>query len=393
MALLHVSGSVGESLFTAAREIRNLAHLNRTASSWRVMNLAKVYVAHREDEAWIAQPLFENSKLNRAIILKHTLRADERHLAGGSRNTVTKIILPYDPFDLRLGGHSIYYGQNGFEDLMQNHFGIDIMEKSRDLTVLQVLDTLPSLDPFLVREHLARMGLRPARLYFPIARGDLQSMAAFTADRIEDLVYAALGEKREGTKGGAARLGDKILSDKLDQELLPLKSALGMTDSAFHEGVMCWRGFLYYCWCHAELQAGTRELLSGLSHYKPNATHDEILRNFVGKIRPRLARAIVKTLKEISQALEGYDDVYNALAHERNPEPFRQFLQHGSRQFLELGDKVGILNHMVSFWRFRMSKVTQNNSRPLEFIEFADILVDFEASLAGAIQNDDRSAA
>ena len=390
MALLHVSGTVGESQFTASRELRNLAHLNRSASSWRVMNLAKIYTEHRENEAWAAHPLFENSQLNRAIIMKHSLRVDERRLFAGGRTTVTKIILPYDHNDLRLGGHSIYVRQIGFEDLMLRHLGIDSMAKSRDIRALLCLDGLPSLDPFLVREHLGRIDIRASGLYFPISRADLEDMAAFTAERVEDLVRAALGSLR---RGGAAKLGEKILSDDLDQELLPLRDALGMTPDAFYEGVMCWRGFLYYRWCHAELQSGVRDLLQGVAQYKPNVSHDDILRSYIRKARPRLARAIVKTLREISQSLEAYDDVYHALAHDRDPEPFRQLLQHGSHLFLQLGEKVGLLNHMVSFWRFRMGKLTENNSRALESIEFADILVDFEAGLAAAIRTDECSAA
>lgn len=385
MAVLRVSGVVGESQFTAAREIRNLAHLNRTASSARVLNLAKLYVHFREEEAYKEMPLFENSGLNRAIILKHTLRVDERHLFNDSRQTVTKIILPYDPYDLRLGGRSIFYRQVGFDALMRSYLGIDNMAKNRDVAILHCLDALPSLDPFLVREHLGRIGIRPSGLYFQISRADLDGMVAFTAEKVEDLVNAALGTTR---KGGAAKLGNKILSDKLDQELLPLKDALGMNAEAFFEGVMCWRGFLYYKWCYTELQTGVRELLSGLAHYKPTTTHDEILRLYIRRARPRIAKAVVKTLREIGQSLESYDDVYKGLAVDRNPEPFRNFLQHGSHLFLRLGHSIGLLNHMVSFWRFRMGKVIENNSRPLESIEFADILIDFEAGLFGALQNE-----
>ena len=384
MAELRVSGSVGESHFTTAREIRNLDHLNRTGASSRVLNLARLYVEQRDNEAHAAHPLFENSALNRAIILKHTLRVDERHLYGYGRQTVTKIILPYDAHDLRLGGRSIFVRQNGYDALMHSYLGIEDMVRHRDVKILNVLDALPSLDPFLVREHLSRIGIRPARLYFQISRADLDAMATFTAGRIEELVQAALGSRR---KGLAEKLGDKILSDKLDQELLPLKDALGMTADAFYEGVMCWRGFLYYKWCFVELQDGVRELLAGLSGYRPNGSHDSMLTTYLRRARPRLARAAVKTLNEIGQTLEAYDDVYSALARDRNPEPFRQFLLHGSHLFTRLGEKIGVLNHMVSFWRFRMAKVVENHSRPLESIEFADILVDFEAGLFNTFHN------
>ncbi|MGZ3305041.1 MAG: hypothetical protein ACXU8U_04190 [Asticcacaulis sp.] len=373
-----------EGQFTIAREMRNLAHLNRSASSHRVLNLSKIWLQNHDSEDHAQRPLFENSALNRAIILKHTLRLDERHLFGPGRTTVTKIILPFDAADLSLGGRSFFFRQKGFEELMSSFLGIDDLRHSRDAAILRCLDGLPSLDPFLVREHLLRMKVRPAGCYFQISSADLKAMGAFTASEIENLVEAAFGK---GKRNGAAKLGTKILSDRLDQELWPLKEALGMTDAQFSAGISSWRGFLYYKWAYVQLQDGIREVLSGLSHYKPVPTHDDMLRTYLRRARPRLAKAVVKTIQEAGRTLETYDEVYRAMDEDRNPEPFRQFLLRGSELFFELGDKLGTLNHIVSFWRFRMTRLEQNGARPLESIEYADILIDFEAGLQHSVKN------
>lgn len=376
-------GPSTESHFTVAREMRNLAHLNATAASHRVLNLSKIYLQNLENEDYLARPLFENSTLNRAIILKHVLRMDERHLFGPGRTTVTKIVLPFDARDLSLGGRSFFYRQHRFEELLESFLGIDDAGKNRDVDILRCLDRLPSLDPFLVREHLLRMNVRPAGCYFQISTADLKSMSAFTAAEIENLVAAAFG----GRKVGAAKLGTKILSDRLDQELAPLKEALGMTDDQFSDGISSWRGFLYYKWAYVQLQDGIREVLSGLSSYKPVPTHDDSLRTYLRRARPRLAKALVKAIQDAGRTLEAYDEVYRAMDEDRDPEPFRQFLLRGSKLFFDLGDRIGTLNHIVSFWRFRMKRVRDNNSKPLESIEYADILIDFEASLAHNLHN------
>jgi len=344
---LPLIGPSTESHFTIAREMRNLAHLNVTASSHRVLNLSKIWLHNQDNEDYAARPMFENSGLNRAIILKHTLRMDERHLFGPGRTTVTKIILPFDARDLTLGGRSFFFRQMRFEELMSSYLGIDDIHRNRDVDILRCFDNLPSLDPFLVREHLLRMNHRPSGCYFQISAADLKSMGAFTAREIDHLVNAAFGVKQ---KSGAAKLGTKILSDRLDKELAPLREALGMTEEQFATGISSWRGFLYYKWAYVELQDGIREVLGGLS-------------------------------------LDAYDEVYRAMDEDRNPEPFRQFLLRGSRLFLDLGDRLGTLNHIVSFWRFRMKRVLANNSKPLESSEYADILIDFEASLQQGIHN------
>ncbi len=381
---LPLIGSSTESHFTVAREMRNLAHLNTTASSHRVLNLSKIWLQNRENEDYVARPMFENSGLNRAIIIKHTLRMDERHLFGPGRTTVTKIVLPFDARDLTLGGRSFFFRQMRFEELMSSYLGIDDIHRNRDVDILRCFDNLPSLDPFLVREHLLRMNHRPAGCYFQISPADLRSMGAFTAREIEHLVAAAFGNTQVR---GAAKLGTKILSDRLDKELSPLREALGMTEDQFAVGISSWRGFLYYKWAYVELQDGIREVLGGLSGYRPVPTHDDMLRTYLRRARPRLAKALVKTIQDAGRTLEAYDEVYRAMDEDRNPEPFRQFLLRGSRLFIDLGDRLGTLNHIVSFWRFRMKRVLENNSKPLESIEYADILIDFEASLQHGMRN------
>src|SRR6185437_2175387 len=122
---LPLIGPSTESHFTVAREMRNLAHLNTTAASHRVLNLSKIWLLNQENEDYLARPMFENSGLNRAIILKHTLRMDERHLFGPGRTTVTKIVLPFDARDLSLGGRSFFFRQMRFEELMSSFLGID----------------------------------------------------------------------------------------------------------------------------------------------------------------------------------------------------------------------------------------------------------------------------
>ena len=382
-ALPLISAST-ESSFTVAREMRNLAHLNTTASSHRVLNLSKIWLMNQDNEDYAARPMFDNSGLNRAIILKHTLRMDERHLFGPGRTTVTKIILPFDARDLTLGGRSFFFRQMRFEELMSSYLGIDDIHRNRDVDILRCLDHLPSLDPFLVREHLLRMNHRPSGCYFQISPADLRAMGAFTAQEIEHLVAAAFGNKQTS---GAAKLGTKILSDPLNKELEPLREAMGMTEDQFSAGISSWRGFLYYKWAYIELQDGIREVLGGLANYRAVPTHDDTLRTYLRRARPRLAKALVKSIQDAGRSLEAYDEVYRAMDEDRNPEPFRQFLLRGSKLFLDLGERLGTLNHIVSFWRFRMKRVRENNSKPLESIEYADILIDFEASLQQGIHN------
>ncbi len=373
-----------DSDFTASREIRNLGNLARSWSSCRVLNLSHIHLLCADNADYAAKPFFEHSALNRAIILKHTLRLDERDLFPNGRRTVTKIILPYDPRDLKLGGSAFFVRQQRYDQMMRTYLGIDDL-KCADAQVLRCLDALPSLDPFLMREHLAKAGFQPSGIYFQISPADLKGMMAFTTTAIENLVDVAFGG---GGTARASKLGTRLLSDKLSETLKPLQQTLRMTDAEFHEGITCWRGFLYYKWCHVELQDSLREVLSGLGGYRLSGSHDDSLRAYLKKARPRVARAIVDLINDAQKTLDTYDEVYVAMSERRDPEPFRRFLLFGSTQFLELGEKIGVLNHIVSFWKFRMARLTKKGAKPMQDIEFADILLDFEAGLFNAIKRD-----
>ncbi len=367
------------------RDVRSLANLGETASTSRVLNLSAVYVNSAREKDYQLKPFFRDSQMNKAILVKHTLRANERELFARHRRTATKIILPFDATDLKLGGRSILINQVGFDAFCRGYFGDDI-NANTDVQILRLLDQLPSVDPFLVREHLARHGYRPGACYLKISPHDIQRMIGFANEEIERLVRTAFS----GSMGGSAvKLAGKILANELDTELWPLKSTLRMSDDEFSDGIFSWRGFLYFKWRHIELQDEMRKVLDGLSTYQPIGACDDGTRDYLKEVRPRLAQRIVNAVASVGRTLNVYDRAYHALIHGENPGPFRRFLLDGPSLFFELGESIGILSHIASFWSYRMgqSMMTQR----LTPFEYGDILMDFEDSLSVVSLDDEES--
>jgi len=360
------------------RDVRNLANLGETASTSRVLNLSQIYLNASKDKEYQLKPFFRDSQMNKCILVKHTLRANERDLFARNRRTATKIILPFDPLDLKLGGRSILVNQVGFDSFCRAYFNSDDINGNNDVQVLRLLDQLPSLDPFLVREHLSRNGYRPGACYLKISPYDVQRMIGFANEEIERLVQTAFGDAMTG--GAVVKLAGKILANELDKELWPLKKTLRMSDDEFSDGIFSWRGFLYFKWRHLELQDEMRKVLEGLASYQPIGSADEALREYLKDARPRLARKIVTAIANVGRTLNIYDQAYHALVEGENPGPFRRFLLDGPNLFFELGENIGILSHIGSFWSYRMSQAMMNQR--LTPLEYADILMDFEDSLS-----------
>ncbi len=367
---MQVSGAV-------KRDFRNLANITESASTSRILNLALVHNLNAGDDDYAAKPFFRHPKLNKAIVIKHTLRPNELELFRQVRRTATKIILPFDTGELRLGGESLFVGQNGFEKFLLSLYGGDAVAMQRDLEVFRLLDVLPSLDPFIVREAMARRGFATAACYLKISASDIAAMIAFANEEIARLISIAFADTQSVA---ALRFTGKILSDELDNELDPLKATLRLNRHQFAEGIFSWRGFLYFKWRYLDLQAELRKVIEALAKYQPAGFIDGDLRDLIHQIRPRLAKRILGALGNVGRIIAFYDNAYSSLTEGHSPVPFREFLLEGPKMFYELGEHVGILTHISSFWAYRVGNLRGGRLAP---VEYADTLIDFEESLAG----------
>lgn len=369
------------------KDVRSLANLSETASTSRVLNLGHVYRTHGELPEYSQKPFFYNRQMNRALILKHTLRANEQDLFTKPRRTTTKIILPFDPEDLKLGGQSVLVGQVGYETFLRNIYNTKAVAALPDVEVLRALDELPSLDPFLVREHLGRRGYRPASCYLYITQADIARMIGFANGEIESLVREAFGTTMQQA---TLKLAGKILANELDNELDPLRMTLRLSTAEFSDGIFSWRGFLYFKWRYTELQDELNRVMNGLATYQPMLTRDKALLEFLGEIRPRLAKRISQAIVSVGRTLAIYDQAYLALTKGRDPGPFRRFLLEGPSLFFELGEHIGILSHISSFWNYRMARFGRLQRMSAE--EYAELLMDYADSLSAIYVDDETTA-
>ncbi|WP_332657847.1 hypothetical protein [Brevundimonas sp.] len=358
------------------RTIRNLAHLRRSASTARVLNLLNVYNEHQHDPDWAARPLFRSPALNRALIIKHRLRRDELDLFHLRRQVATKVILPIDSSDLKTGGHFVFVGQRGFEPMMQEAFGIG--GEHPDLATLTLLDRLPSLDPFLLREQLRRAGIELAPCYFTISEHDMERMLRFVEDEIRPLVTLSIGYSLSAV-GSTRRLAGRILSSDPRDRMEALRQTLQLDPGEYDEGVFCWKGFLYYKWVLGSLAAEIADVADALGKVRTVGAADQAAREYLDRGRTVLRGRIQKTSQDVALTLRIYDDAYASLTVLGDPSAFRDFLLRAPGMFNRLGDQLGAIQHIVSFWRFRFGPGSANVS-PEELI---DIFMDFETGLAG----------
>ena len=368
------------------RAVRNLEHLRGSASTARVLNLLRVWEENGDSRAdgavrnpdWAARPVFRTPALNRSLIIKHRLRRNEFDLFTGRRQVATKVVIPIEDDDLKTGGRYVFVNQIGFERSMTEAFGVQSTHP--DIETLRLIDRLPSLDPFLLREQLRRGGLDPAPCYFSISEGDLQRMTAFVRSEIEPLVTLSLGgDTLAVAHDTAARMASKILSNTPGNQLDALRQTLRLAPEQYEEGVFCWKGFLYYKWTLAALLTDVAAVAEAVRTIRPVGKLDPQAKEYIARGRDVLRGRIIKTCDEVSRTLRVYDDAYAKLTQEGRPIAFRDFLLDAPSMFSRLGDQLGAVQHIVSYWRFRFGP----GAPAVNVEELMDIFMDFETGLLG----------
>lgn len=360
------------------RAVRNLANLRKTASTARVLNLLRVSREHAETPGWKSNPMFKNPALNRALILKHRLRRNEIDQFRVRRHVATKVILPIDGSDLRVGGRYLFVDQIGFDRTLEESFGIGPGHPDR--RTLALIDELPGLDPFLLREQLRRNGLGPDPCYFNLSEADIERMAAFVAQEITPLVDLSLGPDADLTaENPVARLTAKIMSNSAGEDMSALGMTLQLRPDEYEEGVFCWKGFLYYKWSLQTITGEVGRVLEGLQRTHPHGRTDVDQYVAIDRSRQLVRARVLDTCDAAADMLRIYDDAFQNLTRFGRPTAFRDFLRDAPILFARLGERLGAVQHIVSFWTYRM---TGDKKRP-NAEELIDLLADFEISLSG----------
>ena len=359
------------------RTIRRLSALQESASTARVLNLLQTHKRFLNDEDVEKKPFFENRVMNHSIIVKHRLRRHEYVHFKVPPPIVTKVLIPIDGADLKLGAHSFFVGQSDYDKILEEHFGKELRPGVRDRMVLDLITRLPTLDTFLLKEFLARNEYFPANAYFAISEGDVRRMIEFVRGEIMILVTMSTGSGAS-TAAYAARMVDKLLANTADAGFEPLKDTLKLSDTEYSDGMFSWRGFLYYKWQLRDLMAPMASVMNELNDTFGRGARNQEASIYIPEAKRRIVAQLSRTSQNVHKMIGVYDNAYGALTKGQNPTEFRNFLLNAPAMFYNLGEQLGAVQHIISFWRYRFP---EGDRRLVSHDELMDMLLDFEDSL------------
>ncbi len=328
---------------------------------------------------------FKNQSMNTLVLIKEAL-GDERvepHPSGFAVGT--KLYIPYNDANIYEGGRSVFCHSKQLTEVLNQQFGFDgakvaRADLDRDLKILSVLDKLPSLDVFLMRDALELDGLTVNQRYFEIEEAQRTAIQVFIRNKIEPLVRAACGSS-SSVAAKVTQLVDKIWEAKDTVALDNLIKAFRIPEDEAPAIFASWKGIIFYCYEYERTKDGREAFARWL---KDGAQERELVSRAVHEYIDQTRRTVIERLrdhwKDVEKTTKEYDSVYASFVESSDPGKFINFLRGAKSVYWRMGDSLSKMSHAVNCWDLQTASFP-GRRLPSEHLE--PLLVLLKAVLSG----------
>ena len=101
---------------------------------------------------------------------------------------------------------------------------------------------------------------------------------------------------------------------------------------------------------------------------------DSEQRAYITAAKQTILNGAKKGSNDIKTIIKVYDGAYDSLIAEGDARKFREFLLSAPGLFVEIGEKMGALSHITSFWKYRFP---EGAPRTVDADELTAIFQDF----------------
>lgn len=369
-----------------SKSARADAYLRYTldSGSSRIFNCLRISndVIKRSEKAGVPpQLLFKNKDLNTIIYIKEAVNTGNS-IERTSYRINMKLYFPYDKGNIYAGGQSIFYFDHTLKDVLRTNFGIDANNNpddvAYDMRLLGVLDSLPTLDPFLVRDKLQQENIPCDDQYFAISEEEWKTVQAHIRSKIEPMVMLAMPDNKKNSRQHVDFFIDKIWHCDDVFDLLPLIEAFKLPSEQTAEIFHAWKGVCYYEHQFSHNQDRIRRLAEWLrAGADPSDFCKSEQRNAIKEFRERVKVKIKNHWTKASVVFKEYNEAYEELfVNQGRAAPFADFMGHAPTYFWSLGDMVSRVYQAVEVWDKMTHRYAERKLKTDSLLELFAVLDD-----------------
>ncbi len=295
---------------------------------------------------------FRNYQLNAILLIKDTVPEADRN--DSTPFVGTKLYFPFNEEDIYEGGRTLFLHDRGAEKIIANHFGesaLDPVLLEEDLKIMRLLNGLPSLDPFLMKDVFLRQNIPMNEAYFEVTEEVWREIESFMLQRFELLVKAAFPDV-SATDDKARQLIDKIWEARDLEALQPLIVGFRLPQDKALDIFSSWRGIVYYSYQYQKEQMRVVDLLKWLSDANHPYTGVPISESRAVQKNLGLIRDGFRTeWQTIEKIVREYESSYDKMFKEKSSSTgFLEFLRGSNETYWTIGNCLGKINHAIYCW-------------------------------------------
>jgi hypothetical protein len=343
-------------------DVRSIEGLAEVRANGRILNLAAITRDLGEKlKPSEGEPsgLFNNRSLNRAIIVKHNVRENERYLLSRYKPVTTKIILPIDPNDLSLGGASFMLSERMAGSILEDKLGLGRKSEEpkviRDLKLLEILDSLATLDPFIVRERFAVDGYSLPEAFSTFQMQGDRQLGAYMKAQLMPLVRLAMGGSRNVAADDQAieRLAEEMFTIGQGEKVDLLRQALKISSDQWPAALYTWKAALFYEYRVRNFEPRFHRFMESVQKVKIYAFSIQAPAEIVLPMRFELISRAIRTKSKLDNLLATFNQAYRKdLIGDGTPEAFRDYLISLQDKLYDFGVVNGVLEQIVGYWEY-----------------------------------------
>lgn len=325
-----------------------------------------------------AQRFFRSVLLNGVVLIKDAVPEAERR--GYAHPIGTKLYFPFNEEDIYEGGRTIFLHDPHLQQAIADNFGRGTVSKEAladDLRILALLDKLPSLDPFLMKDIFIREGIAVNEAYFEISPEGWREIEIFILQRFEPLVKAAFPDAMSSDEK-ARRLIEKIWEARDPVALQPLVEAFRLPQDKALEIFSAWKGINFYSFQYSRVQPRLIELAKWLKGIEipvgalPAQERTQLLASLDG-VKDQLRREWQKVETILREYQDGYEKMFKL---KTSSSEFLGFLRSSGKAYWDLGNGLGKAGHAAYCWEVTTSRYGGRKLPWAQLQETARFLVD-----------------
>lgn len=304
-----------------------------------------------------ADQFFHSRPFNSALLIKDTALGSSQ--SKDAPAVGTKLYLPFNVNNIYEGGRTIFVHDRSLEKALLEQFGEGAFTKeglAEDLRIIRILDKLPSLDPFLMKDAILRHRLIKNNDYFVISSQVWNEIEKFMLERFEPLVKAAFPAALS-SDDKARQLINTIWEARDLVALKPLIDAFRLPEHEALDIFASWKGIVYYAYQYQSQKIQLMDFIKWLQTREGSATG--VPAGERKEVMDAL-QAVSTQLKSEWQKIEGiirkYEDAYDKMfKHKTGSADFLAFLKNSNQTYWELGNSIGKTNQGLYCWKIMTS--------------------------------------